>query len=77
MNVSESLVYKSISLITRFFASHWTQVLTNALTVQVKFDFSDYQDLGRNFWKADLNQAARAADATREASGAVYGEQLK
>jgi hypothetical protein len=26
---------------------------------------------------ADLNQAARAADASREANGAVYGERLK
>jgi hypothetical protein len=29
-------------------------------------------------WReADLNEAARAADATREANGAVYGERLK
>jgi hypothetical protein len=26
---------------------------------------------------ADLNEAARAADATREANGAVYGERMK
>jgi hypothetical protein len=25
----------------------------------------------------DLNEAARAADASREANGAVYGERLK
>jgi hypothetical protein len=29
------------------------------------------------FREADLNEAARAADASREASGAVYGERLK
>jgi hypothetical protein len=27
--------------------------------------------------EADLNEAARAADASREANGAVYGERLK
>jgi hypothetical protein len=30
-----------------------------------------------NFRIADLNEAARAADASREANGAVYGERLK
>jgi len=29
------------------------------------------------FRYADLNEAARAADASREAKGAVYGERLK
>jgi hypothetical protein len=32
---------------------------------------------GDHFPYADLNEAARAADATREANGAVYGERLK
>jgi hypothetical protein len=32
---------------------------------------------GDYFLQADLNEAARAADATREANGAVYGERLK
>ena len=32
---------------------------------------------GDNFLQADLNEAARAADASREANGAVYGERLK
>jgi hypothetical protein len=27
--------------------------------------------------EGDLNEAARAADASREANGAVYGERLK
>jgi len=30
-----------------------------------------------HFRLADLNEAARAADASREANGAVYGERLK
>jgi hypothetical protein len=30
-----------------------------------------------NFWLARQNEAARAADASREANGAVYGERLK
>ena len=30
-----------------------------------------------HFLQADLNEAARAADASREAKGAVYGERLK
>ncbi|HEY6272246.1 MAG TPA: hypothetical protein VIX19_09665, partial [Terriglobales bacterium] len=30
-----------------------------------------------HFLQADLNEAARAADATREANGAVYGDRLK
>ena len=30
-----------------------------------------------DFLQADLNEAARAADASREANGAVYGERLK
>jgi hypothetical protein len=29
------------------------------------------------FRVADLNEAARAADASREANGAIYGERLK
>jgi hypothetical protein len=32
---------------------------------------------GDHFLQADLNEAARAADASREANGAVYGERLK
>jgi hypothetical protein len=32
---------------------------------------------GDHFLQPDLNEAARAADATREANGAVYGERLK
>jgi len=32
---------------------------------------------GSNFPDPDLNEAARAADASREANGAVYGERLK
>jgi hypothetical protein len=32
---------------------------------------------GNDFPEADLNEAARAADASREANGAVYGERLK
>ena len=30
-----------------------------------------------HFLQADLNEAARAADASREANGAIYGERLK
>jgi hypothetical protein len=30
-----------------------------------------------HFLQADLNEAAHAADASREANGAVYGERLK
>jgi hypothetical protein len=30
-----------------------------------------------SFRLRDLNEAARAADASREANGAVYGERLK
>ena len=33
--------------------------------------------IGLNFRIARENEAARAADATREVNGAVYGERLK
>jgi len=39
--------------------------------VAVRGDRLDY------FRYADLNEAARAADASREAKGAVYGKRLK
>jgi hypothetical protein len=35
------------------------------------------EQCGNHIPQADLNEAARAADASREANGAVYGERLK
>ena len=47
----------------------WFQVARHPSRVDAK--------RGDHFLQADLNEAARAADASREATGAVYGERLK
>jgi len=48
---------------------HYFRVARNPSKIDVK--------RGDHCLQADLNEAARAADASREAKGAVYGERLK
>ena len=48
-------------------------IVSSKLLVPHKIDAK----CGDRFLQADLNEAARAADASREANGSVYGERLK
>ena len=56
---------------------YWKLFLAHPEDVRAWLTVQNPTDGARSSCEGDLNEAARAADASREAKGAVYGERLK